>query len=118
MKMMIFKILMETWNELLTLTSSTKLQLLLLLRVGQLGHRLLAEQGIQISLVPGVGNADQDGEEQEGEDSLPYLHLVGTDEDKDDDQPDVCQDRGGCCDAEHNKVLNPDDSQIFTVCYH
>ena len=100
--------MMRTWNELLTLTRCTQLQLLLLLRVGQLGHGLLAEQGVQVALVPGVGDAHQDGEEEEGENCLPDLDLVGADEHEDDDQPGVGQDRRGGRDAEHNKVLNPD----------
>ena len=65
MKRIILKILMmKTWNELLTLTCGTQLQLLLLC-VGQLGHRLLAEESIQVPFVPGIGHTHQDGEEEE-----------------------------------------------------
>ena len=83
-------------------------QLNLLLLIGKLVDILLTEQGIQVSLVGRVGNADQDWEEEEGEDSLPDLDLVGAVDHQDDDQPDIGQDRGGRRDAEHNKVGNPE----------
>ena len=88
---------------------------MLLLRVGQLGHGLLAEQGVQVALVPGVGHADQDGEEEEGDDGLPDLDLVGADEDQDDDQPDVGQHGRGRGDAEHDKVFNPDNDNKDSI---
>ena len=88
---------------------------MLLLRVGQLGHGLLAEQGVQVALVPGVGHADQDGEEEEGDDGLPDLDLVGADEDQDDDQPDVGQHGRGRGDAEHHKVFNPDNDNKDSI---
>ena len=82
-------------------------QLNLLLLVGQLVDILLTEESIQVSLVSSVGDADQDGEEEEGEDGLPDLDLVLAVDHQDDYQPDRGQDRGGRRDAEHNKVGNP-----------
>ena len=71
--------------------------------------RYLTKQGVQVALVAGVRDADQDGEEEEGEDGLPHLHLVLGDEDQDDDEPDVGQDGGGRRDAEHHEVANPEN---------
>ena len=36
----------------------------------------LAEDDIEPALVSGVGDDDEDGEEEQGEDGLPDLHLV------------------------------------------
>ena len=36
----------------------------------------LAEDHVEPALVGGVGNDDQDGEEEQGEDGLPDLHSV------------------------------------------
>ena len=90
----------ETWLV------DVRLQLLLL--VGQLGYVLLTEESVQVALVAGVGHAHQDGEEEEGEDSLPDLHLAGRGPDQDDDQPDVGEYRERRGDAKHEKVLNPE----------
>ena len=36
----------------------------------------LTEDNVEPALVSGVGHDDQDGEEEQGEDSLPDLHSV------------------------------------------
>ena len=68
----------------------------------------MTEESVQVALVAGVGHAHQDGEEEEGEDSLPDLHLAGRGPDQDDDQPDVGEYRERRGDAKHEKVLNPE----------
>ena len=83
-----------------------KLQLLLL--VGQLGYVLLTEESVQVALVAGVGHAHQDGEEEEGEDGLPDLHLAGRGPDQDNDQPDVGEYGERRSDAKDEKVLDPE----------
>ena len=83
-------------------------ELKLLLLVSQLGYVLLTEQSVQVALVAGVGHAHQDGEEEEGEDGLPDLHLAGRGPDQDDDQPDVGEYREGRRDAKYEEVLNPE----------
>ena len=68
----------------------------------------MTEQSVQVALVAGVGHAHQDGEEEEGEDGLPDLHLSGRGPDQDDDQPEVGEDGEGRRDAKYEKVLNPE----------
>ena len=96
------------WNDVLTLTWLNVAQLKLLLLVGQLGYVLLTEESVEVPLVPGVRDAHQDGEEEEGEDGLPDLDLAGGGPHQDDDKPEVGEygERGG--DAEHQKVLDPE----------
>ena len=101
----------QSWNDSLTLTCLGVAQLELLLLVGQLAGVLLAEEGVQVSLVPSVGQAHQDREEEEGEHGLPDLDPVGAGQLEDDHQPDVGENRGGGCDAEHNKVSNSETQQ-------
>ena len=48
-----------------------------------------------------VGQQDQDGEEEEGDDCLPQLDDVGTDPLKDDKEPDVGEHREECRHEEH-----------------
>ncbi len=60
---------------ILTLPRATGAQLDLALLVGELGGRL-AKEDVEPALVRGVGHQDEDGEEEEGEDSLPHLNQV------------------------------------------
>ena len=101
----------QSWNDVLTLTWLSIAQLELLLLVGQLVGVPLAEEGVQVTLVPGVGQAHQDREEEEGEDGLPDLDLSGAGDLQDDHQPDVGENRGWGCDAEHNKIFNSETQQ-------
>ena len=96
------------WNDVLTLTWLNVAQLKLLLLVGQLGYVLLTEESVEVPLVPGVRDAHQDGEEEEGEDGLPDLDLAGGGPHQDDDKPEVGEDGEGRRDAKYEKVLNPE----------
>ena len=100
------KIFSQSWNDVLTLTWLSIAQLELLLLVGQLAGVPLAEEGVQVALVPRVGQAHQDREEEEGEDCLPDIDPAGRGGYQDEHQPDVGKDRGGRSDAEHNKISN------------
>ena len=78
--------------------------------------KYLAEDDVEPTLVRCVGNDDQDGEEEEGEDGLPDLHLVCRDNNKDDDQPDVSKDGGGGRYDEDREVLDPPDLHVGDPC--
>ena len=83
------KIFSQSWNDVLTLTWLSIAQLELLLLVGQLAGVPLAEEYVQVALVPGVGQAHQDREEEKGEDSLPDIDLAGGGDHQDEREPDV-----------------------------
>ena len=73
--------------------------------LGSLGL-LEAEHFVKEALVSGIGDADQEREEEEGQDGFPDVHLVGAGDHQDDQQPDVGKQGEGGGDAEDNKVLN------------
>ena len=53
----------------------------------------LAEEKVQPAFLCRIAADDDDGDEGEGGGGLPDLHPVGTDQDEDDEEPDVGEER-------------------------
>ena len=67
----------------------------------------LAEETVQPALLRHVAADDDDGDEGEGGAGLPDLHPVGTDQDEDDEQPDVGEEGEDHGDDEDRVGLDP-----------
>ena len=105
-RLRLFLTILMTWNDDLTLTRLGAPQLdLLLLVVGLVG--VVAEQLVHPPLVSQVSDHHQQGEHQEGDHSLPHVHLVLRVGHQDDDEPDVGKDGEHGGDAEHRELLDP-----------